>query len=290
MNFDKNTKILIVGLGLIGGTYARALTEKGYDVGAIDRNENSIEFALSKGWIKSGRTDVEKEYVERFDLVVFAVYPHTLFDWIDNYGAYIKDGALVTDVTGVKGSVVKKAQSTLKKSVEFIGAHPMAGREVSGVENADPKMFCGANYIVVPTDENTPEAIDVCKKLGRELGFDNIAVLSPRQHDEMAGFLSHLTHCIAVSLMVCKDSTHLASYTGDSFRDLTRIAKINDDMWSELFLLNKDELLEQMELFEERFNALKRFIENDDRDAIRQMMQLSTARRKVFDKDAKEKK
>ena len=166
----------------------------------------------------------------------------------------------------------------------------MAGRELSGVENADPKMFCGANYIVVPTDENTPEAIDACKKLGRELGFANIAVLSPRQHDEMAGFLSHLTHCIAVSLMVCKDSTHLASYTGDSFRDLTRIAKINDDMWSELFLLNKDELLEQMQLFEERFNALKGFIENDDRDAIRQMMQLSTARRKVFDKDAKEKK
>lgn len=289
MKFDENSKILIVGLGLIGGTYARALTEKGYEVGAIDVDEKAIEYALSKGWIKSGQTQVDKEYVGKFDVIVFAVYPHVFIDWIEKYQAFIKNGALVTDVTGVKGSVVYKVQELLRSDVEFVGAHPMAGREVSGVEHANPAIFKGANYIVVPTDKNTPEAIEACKKLGRELGFAKISVLTPEQHDEMAGFLSHLTHCIAVSLMVCKDSTHLASYTGDSFRDLTRIAKINDDMWSELFLLNKDELIAQMNLFEEHFDALKKCIQSDDRDAIREMMRISTSRRKVFDKDAKEK-
>lgn len=290
MRFDKNTKILIVGLGLIGGSYARALTEKGFETGAIDVDQKAIDYALAKGWIESGQAQADKDYVSRFDVVVFAVYPKTLIAWLEQYRSFIKSGALVTDVSGVKGCVVYKAQELLQDRAEFIGAHPMAGREVSGVEHANPAIFKGANFIVVPTDKNTQEGIEGCKELARLLGFGKISVLSPEQHDEMAGFLSHLTHCIAVSLMVCKDSTHLASYTGDSFRDLTRIAKINDDMWSELFLLNKDELLAQMNLFEEHFNALKKYIESDDRDAIREMMRISASRRKVFDKDAKEKK
>ncbi len=290
MKFDENTKILIVGLGLIGGSYARALTEKGFETGAIDVDQKAIDYALAKGWIESGQAQADKGYVSRFDVVVFAVYPKTLIAWLERYRSFIKRGALVTDVSGVKGCVVYKAQELLQDRAEFIGAHPMAGREVSGVEHANPAIFKGANFIVVPTDKNTQEGIEGCKELARLLGFGKISVLSPEQHDEMAGFLSHLTHCIAVSLMVCKDSTHLASYTGDSFRDLTRIAKINDDMWSELFLLNKDELLAQMNLFEEHFNALKKYIESDDRDAIREMMRISTSRRKVFDKDAKEKK
>ena len=290
MKFDENTKILIVGLGLIGGSYARALTEKGFETGAIDVDQKAIDYALAKGWIKSGQTQADKDYVSRFDVVVFAVYPKTLIAWLEQYRSFIKSGALVTDVSGVKGCVVYKAQDLLQDRAEFIGAHPMAGREVSGVEHANPAIFKGANFIVVPTDKNTQEGIEGCKELARLLGFGKISVLSPEQHDEMAGFLSHLTHCIAVSLMVCKDSTHLASYTGDSFRDLTRIAKINDDMWSELFLLNKDELLAQMNLFEEHFDALKKYIESDDRDPIREMMRISASRRKVFDKDAKEKK
>jgi len=110
-----------------------------------------------------------------------------------------------------------------------------------------------------------------------------ISELSTEKHDEMIGFLSQMTHCIAVSLMVCKDAAEMAEYTGDSFRDLTRIAKINDEMWSELFLMNKRELLSQMELFETQFDKLKKSIENDDRETMRAMMKLSTERRKFFD-------
>lgn len=284
MKLNKDMKILIVGLGLIGGSYAEALSKKGYEVGAIDQKQEAIDFALHKGYIASGKTSVDKDYVGKFDIVVFALYPHAFVEWIEKYQNCLKSGAIVTDVTGVKGGVVCDVQNALRKDVEFIAAHPMAGRECSGVENANAEIFEGANYIVVPTEKNTQEAIELCKDLGRELGFKHISELSVKQHDETVGFLSHLTHCIAVSLMVCKESGHLADYTGDSFRDLTRIAKINDEMWSELFLLNKDEIVEQMNLFEQHFVKLKECIQNDDREGIREMMRLSTKRRKVFDK------
>ena len=284
MKLNKDMKILIVGLGLIGGSYAEAFSKKGYEVGAIDQKQETIDFALRKGYIASGKTSVDKDYVGKFDIVVFALYPHAFVEWIEKYQNCLKSGAIVTDVTGVKGGVVCDVQNALRKDVEFIAAHPMAGRECSGVENAKAEIFEGANYIVVPTEKNTQEAIELCKDLGRELGFKHISELSVKQHDEMVGFLSHLTHCIAVSLMVCKESGHLADYTGDSFRDLTRIAKINDEMWSELFLLNKDEIVEQMNLFEQHFGKLKECIQNDDREGIREMMRLSTKRRKVFDK------
>lgn len=283
MKFDKDTKILIVGLGLIGGSYAEALSSVGYEVGAIDCNADSIAFALEKGWISSGRADTDGEYIGKFDLIVFALYPHIFIDWIKQNQRFIRPGALLTDVTGVKCSVVYEVQKLLRSDLEFIGAHPMAGREVSGVRNAKKEIFTNANYIVTPTESNTLEAIAACKALGRAIGFKNISTLTPEKHDEIVGFLSHLTHCIAVALMISKESEHMCEYTGDSFRDLTRIAKINDVMWSELFMLNKTELLAQMKLFEAAFDRLRISIEQDDTDALREMMRLSAKRREYFD-------
>ncbi len=283
MKFDKDTKILIVGLGLIGGSYAEALSSGGYEVGAIDCNADSIAFALEKGWISSGRADTDGEYIVKFDLIVFALYPHIFIDWIKQNQLFIRPGALLTDVTGVKCSVVYEVQKLLRSDLEFIGAHPMAGREVSGVRNAKKEIFTDANYIVTPTESNTLEAIAACKALGRAIGFKNISTLTPEKHDEIVGFLSHLTHCIAVALMISKESEHMCEYTGDSFRDLTRIAKINDVMWSELFMLNKTELLAQMKLFEAAFDRLRISIEQDDTEALREMMRLSAKRREYFD-------
>lgn len=283
MKFDKDTKILIVGLGLIGGSYAEALSSGGYEVGAIDCNADSIAFALEKGWISSGRADTDGEYIGKFDLIVFALYPHIFIDWIKQNQRFIRPGALLTDVTGVKCSVVYEVQKLLRSDLEFIGAHPMAGREVSGVRNAKKEIFTDANYIVTPTESNTLEAIAACKALGRAIDFKNISTLTPEKHDEIVGFLSHLTHCIAVALMISKESEHMCEYTGDSFRDLTRIAKINDVMWSELFMLNKTELLAQMKLFEAAFDRLRISIEQDDTEALREMMRLSAKRREYFD-------
>ncbi len=280
----QDSRILIVGLGLIGGSYAEGLTKAGFEVGAVTRSQESIDFALSKGFISSGTTEVTREYVSSFDIIVFALYPHVFLSWIENYQDYIKPGALLTDVTGVKRSVVYKVQEMLRDDLEFVGAHPMAGRELYGVRNADCSVFKGANYIVTPTGANTEGAVVTCEDLGRALGFGCISRLSPEEHDEMIGFLSQLTHCIAVALMNSKESRHLAEFTGDSFRDLTRIARINDGMWSELFLLNRDELLSQMDLFIGKFGELRDALAAGDMDKMREMMRISTERRSYFDR------
>lgn len=285
MIVDVSKKILIVGLGLIGGSYARALKRFGFHISAITKEQSSIDYAISEKFIDEGTTVLDAEMIGQADIVIFALYPHIFVEWIEKNQKLLKSGALITDVTGVKSSIVYKIQDMLRDDVEFIAAHPMAGREVSGVENSTEKIFSGANYIVTPTAENSSEAIETCLELGRLLGFSNVTTLSPEEHDEMIGFLSQLTHCIAVALMTCNDKENMEKFTGDSFRDLTRIARINDLMWSELFVANKDALLKQMELFLDKFNLLKDMLENEDIDGMRKMMQYSTERRMLFDKE-----
>ncbi len=287
MIVDVSKRILIVGLGLLGGSYAKALKRFGFHISAITKEQSSIDYALKEGIIDEGSTELDRNIIGQADLVVFALYPHVFVEWIEKNQQLLKSGALITDVTGVKGSIVYRIQDILREDVEFIAAHPMAGREVSGVENSTEKMFVGANYIVTPTAKNTPEAIETCVELGKLLGFSNVATLSPEEHDEMIGFLSQLTHCIAVSLMTCSDNTHLASYTGDSFRDLTRIARINDKMWSELFLLNREALLSQMDKFLLELYRMRYMLEVGDAEGLREKMRLSTERRAVFDKKVK---
>ena len=196
----------------------------------------------------------------------------------------LKSGCIITDVTGVKGSVVYKVQGMLRSDVEFISAHPMAGRERSGVEYSNPDVFHGANYIVTPTDKNTEDAIKLAEELGNVLGFARISRLTPEEHDVMIAFLSQLTHCIAVTLMNSNRSAGLEKYTGDSFRDLTRIAKINDEMWSELFMLNRAALLSEMDAFAAEFNTFRNMLSDGDVQGMREKMQESTKRRSLFDK------
>ena len=284
MTINKNTRFLIVGLGLLGGSYARGLTEKGYYVEAITKDKEDIEYALQHEMIKNGSSEIDEEMIRSADIIIFALYPATFIKWIEENGKLIKPGTLITDVTGVKGCIVEKIQNMLPPLVEFVSAHPMAGREVFGIRNSDESIFYGANYIVVTTTRNTDEGIEACKRIGEILGFGRISELSPEAHDEMIGFVSRLTHCIAVSLMNCYEHGHLERYTGDSFRDLTRIAKINENMWSELFIMNKEPLLRQMDLFIGEFTRMKESLIEDDREAMKEMMRISTERRKQFDK------
>ncbi|MBQ8371696.1 MAG: prephenate dehydrogenase [Clostridia bacterium] len=284
MTINKDTKILIIGLGVIGGSYATALKRQGYRVKCITKDKKDIEYALEKRIIDYGTTDTDPGLIAEAELIIFALYPTIFVDWIEKNASLISPGTLITDVTGVKSSVVERVQSMLPDSIEFISAHPMAGRERSGVEYSDPEVFKGANYIVTPTAKNTREAIDTCKSLGQILGFARISELSVKEHDEMIAFLSQLTHVIAVSLMTCNSTEGLEKYTGDSFRDLTRIAKINDAMWSELFLMNKDALLSQMDDFIDEMQRFRRMISEGKREQMRELMRRSTARRSLFDK------
>lgn len=275
--------ILIVGLGLMGGSYAKALKRIGYHVSAIDTKSSSIAYALEHHIIDDGSDTVDEATVSAADVLIFALYPNVFKQWIRDHQHLFKSGALLTDVTGVKSSVVYDIQSVLRPDVEFIAAHPMAGREVYGVENSDDGIFRNANYLITPTEKNTEEAIEWCGMLGRILGFARVSILSPEEHDEMIGFVSQLTHCISIALMTCNDNAHLADYTGDSFRDLTRIARINDVMWSELFLMNREPLLRQMDAFLREFQQLRDMVDSNDREGLREKMRLSTQRRALFD-------
>ena len=286
MKWISDSRILIVGLGLIGGSYAKALKRLGFHVTAIEKRQSAVEYALENHIVDDAYTTVEPDVVDSADAVIFALYPEVFRQWIADYQQFFKEGAMITDVTGVKSCIVYDIQNMLRDDVEFIASHPMAGREVYGVENADDSIFRGANFIVTPTDKNTDKAVKWIKGLGRILGFERISVLSPEEHDEMIGYLSQLTHCIAVALMTCSDNEHLVDYTGDSFRDLTRIANINDLMWSELFMLNREHLLKYMDIFLDEFAALRDMIRGGEVDTLRERMRLSTKRRAYFNKDS----
>lgn len=284
----KDKKILIAGLGLIGGGYARGLHKKGYTVYAVNRSEKAIRYALDEGIIDKGASEENEnmmlELLSQADIVVIAVYPAIFVDWVKKYQQYFKTGAIITDVTGVKSCIVYEVQDILRDDVEFIASHPMAGRELSGVENSDEGVFKGANYIVVPTEKNSKEAIDICMELGHLLDFGRYSVLSPKEHDDIIAFVSQLTHCIAISLMNCSNNNELVNYVGDSFRDLTRIARINENMWTELFLLNKESLLSQIDVFIEEMNDLRDKLNDNDAEALKKKMITSTERRVLFDK------
>lgn len=278
---QNNTVFAIVGLGVLGGSYVQALSAKGYHCIGIDINEQSIETALEKEWIVKGGTD--PSLVKEADIVVCALYPHVFIEWVRKNQHFFKPGALLTDVTGVKRQVILNIHSELRSDVEFIACHPMAGRESRGIQYADASRFQNANFIIVP-ENNTQEAIDTAYQLARILGFTKISELTPEEHDKMVGFLSQLTHVIAVSLMNVSDNTHLAAYTGDSFRDLTRIAKINEDMWPELFILNKDNLSREIDDFVKEMLNFKDLLNKEDIEGMKLKMRISTERRKKFDK------
>lgn len=280
---SKDTKFLIVGLGLLGGSYAKGLSEEGYTVYGIARRQETLDYALQRNWIEKGSTEVN-EMVSEADVIIFGLYPEMMVEWVKSYQHLFKKHALLTDVSGVKCNIVDNVQDILREDVEFISAHPMAGKETSGIEFANTEMFKKANYIITPTSKNTQEAIDFSYDLAYTLHFNHIAELSCEEHDHMIGFLSQLTHVIAVSLMNTHDNSDLVEYTGDSFRDLTRIAKINENMWTELFLLNKEILLEEIDAFSASLTHFRNALEKEDVKEMKRLFIQSTARRKKFDK------
>ena len=212
------------------------------------------------------------------------VYPKVMCEWIARNGVWFKSGAILTDVSGVKCGIVERAQTLLERDdVEFIASHPMAGREVSGVENSDASLFLGANFLITPTEKNTDRGILFVREMAELLGFGRVTVLTPREHDKMIGFVSQLTHAVAVSLMNTSDNTHLKEYTGDSFRELTRIAKINGELWSELFFLNKENLVSEIDDFIAELERLKETIAKEDAVEIKRLFAQAAQRRSKFD-------
>lgn len=274
----------IIGLGLMGASFAKRLSpQKDKTIYGIDQNEQTIQTALELNIIKEGSTDPDK-LIKKCNLIILALYPTMIKPWIVENQQYLESGTILMDISGVKTNIVEPVQAILREDLELISIHPMCGRESRGINFAQADIFDNANYIIVPTDKNTPKAIEAAKQLGKDLRVKNISILSCKEHDRMIGFLSQLTHVIAVSLMNTHDNSHLVEYTGDSFRDLTRIATINEDLWSELFLLNKDILLDEIDQFLDATKHFRDSLEKEDIDEMKRLFIQSTNRRKLFNK------
>ena len=274
----------IIGLGLMGASFAKRLSpQKDKTIYGIDQNEQTIQTALELNIIKEGSTDPGK-LIKKCNLIILALYPTMIKPWIVENQQYLESGTILMDISGVKTNIVEPVQAILRKDLELISIHPMCGRESRGIDFAQADIFNNANYIIVPTDKNTPKVIEAAKQLGKDLRVKNISILSCEEHDRMIGFLSQLTHVIAVSLMNTHDNSHLVEYTGDSFRDLTRIATINEDLWSELFLLNKDILLDEIDQFLDATKHFRDSLEKEDIDEMKRLFTQSTNRRKLFNK------
>lgn len=275
-------KVLIVGLGLMGGAYAYRLSNKGYTVYGSDINMDSIDYALEKKFIANGSVNPE-DFIKNSDLIVLAIYPTAILSFINRYHDLFHEGQVITDICGVKSSFIHEA-TKLSKPAVYCSHHPMAGREKIGIEYSTECVFGGANYLITPLLGTDEFAIDLLKQLGNDLGFKRISVMDIEKHNRMIGFTSQLTHAIAVSLVNSDHDSDTKYYIGDSYRDLTRIAMINENLWSELFLENRKYLLEHIASFEFELDLLKMALYREDKEALCELFRSSTKIRKDMEK------
>ncbi|AKN30478.1 prephenate dehydrogenase [Clostridium carboxidivorans P7] len=277
--FDFN--IFIVGLGLIGGSYAMALRKLNpLSICGIDVDENSLKEAVNRGIIDQGFTD-GKEALRKADLVIMATYPEEIVNFMKNNIGNFKKGAVITDTCGIKEGLIDIINSFLPDELDFVGGHPMAGKESKGIKVASDDIFNNANYIITPTERNRKENIMLIEKMARAIGCKKVISISPKEHDKIISFTSQLPHVIAVSLM---DSdlveNNIETFTGGSFKDATRVAVINSTLWSELFFLNSDNLITEIERFQKSIEKIKNAIMSEDENTLKHIFKNATARRK----------
>ena len=272
--------IVIVGLGVVGGSFAMALNTAGYEnVYGIDVNMETIKKAKNLGIIKEGSTE-GKDLLGKADITIISIYPKLVIDFIKNNKNYFKKGSIVTDATGIKCMFINEVKKIIPDDVDFVFGHPMAGREKKGIDFATDKVFKNANYIITPIESNKEENIKKIEELALSIGFKKVRRISPEYHDEMIGFTSQLPHAIAVALINSdEEGRDTGSFIGDSYRDLTRIANINEELWSELFLGNKNNLLKVLNNFEIQLDLIKKAIYEDDKEKLMEFFRKSTKRR-----------
>lgn len=277
----KGKTVSFIGLGLMGGALAMGIRKQNPDkICAFDINEEVLEDALRKKVIDWGVSEPEgiRQILKESDLVVICLYPQLALDFILEYMQDFKQNAVITDITGVKKLLVDHLKGVLREDLDLILGHPMAGSEKEGFGNADDSIFKDRNYILVPQPENRPENLAFIREIIRNLGFVNIVETTAEIHDQKIAFTSQLCHVIASALVDSEDDLHITDYEGGSFGDLTRIAMINAGMWTELFICNKEALVDQIEKFENSMDTMKKMIQAEDSAGLVQI--LSNVRKK----------
>ena len=240
--------ITVVGLGVIGGSFVKALKGLGHQVYGIDIDLETLKSAKDGGYIIEGYQD-GKEIINKSDLTIICLYPSLVLDFLKNNE--FKKGSIITDAVGIKSYFLQEAINIIDDSVEFVSGHPMAGREKKGFEYASKEVFKGANYILIEHPVNKKKSIAFMEEFVAKLGFKSVKIMSPEAHDEVISFTSQLPHALAVALINSDNEKYdTGKYIGDSYRDLTSIANINEGLWSELFLNNRNNLLNSIDSFE----------------------------------------
>lgn len=277
--------ITIVGLGVIGGSFAMAFKEAGFeDVYAVDLNKESIEKAKNMGIIKDG-SDNAKQFLEIADLVIICIYPRIIKDFMMENRNNFKDGAIVTDVAGIKGTLIKQLDDIIPDNIDFIFGHPMAGRENKGIDHATAECYKGANYLLIDTERNDDDNVLLLQAIIYKLGFKRIIRISSDFHDQIIAFTSHLPHVMAVSLINSDvEARNTEIYMGGSYRDATRVADINEDLWTELFLGNRENLLEVIDDFMAEMSRFREDLAKGDRVALNKRLKRATKRRRRLNK------
>lgn len=239
-------KICIVGLGLIGGSLAKALKKNtGEIVYGIDINKTSVASAIAQEAIDG---ELDEAGLKECDIVILGLYPQQTIDYINKNKGNFKKGGIVIDTCGIKAAVVEAAEKALAGTgVSFLGCHPMAGREFWGFAYSVDNLFDRASFIMTPT-ENTPEEVtEKISALAKSIGFARCVVSTPKEHDEVIAFTSQLAHVVSSAYIKSPSLLKQSGFSAGSFKDLTRVAKLNEDMWTSLFLLNREPLLNEVE-------------------------------------------
>lgn len=277
--------IVVVGLGVIGGSFAKALKKAGYeDVFGVDIDSETLKKAEELKIIKKGCT-TGKEFFKQADLIILSIYPRLIVNFLENNKAFFKKGTIITDTTGIKEVLINDVLKIIPDDVDFIFGHPMAGREKKGIDFASDEVFKEANYIITPTGRNNIKNLEFVENLILDIGFKRVKKLTAQKHDEMIAFTSQLPHVMAVALINSdEEGRDTGKFIGDSYRDLTRIANMNEDLWSELFLGNRDNLLKSIENFEMEVNLIKEAIFNNDKNKLVKYFKTSSVRREHLEK------
>lgn len=274
--------ITVVGLGVVGGSFIQALHGLGHQVYGIDINQETLKKAKEDGYIIEGYID-GKTIIEKSDLTIICLYPSLVLDFIKNNT--FKKGSIISDAVGIKSYFLEEALSFLDKEVELVSGHPMAGREKKGYEYASKEVFKNANYILIEHASNKPQTILFMEQFVQTLGFKSVKIMSPYAHDEIISFTSQLPHAIAVALINSDNQKYdTGKYIGDSYRDLTRIANINEELWSELFLRNKEYLLTSINAFEQQLDIIKEALQDGDEVVLKETFIKSSKRREKLEK------
>ena len=276
--------ITIIGLGVIGGSYALALKEAGLtDVYGVDTDPISIMQAKAAEAIADGCTTPET-YLPDSDLVILAIYPKAVLPFLQQYAHLMKPGAVLTDATGIKTVIIDQILPLLPDGVDYIPGHPMAGREKKGFAFASASVFKGANYLITPLPGNRAEHIDQIEQLALQMGFRRVKRISAQLHDEMIAYTSQLPHAMAVALVNSDiDGRDTGKFIGNSYRDLTRIARINAPLWTELFFENREQLLPAIDRYMQEMQLIRDAIKARDADKLIDAFERSTARREALD-------